>query len=220
MKILVINPNSSHEMTKLIDRVAKSASSAGTQIDTIDFPQAPALINSAYDVMKTAYYSVEAVLAKKDEYDGFISACHSDPGLLVMQDIVDKPCTGIGFVSMYLARLYGNKITMLTLTEATEQRKKQQLQAYHIDGSAFAYMPTSFTEEMDEEEAKACLLIAGRRAIEKFGANVLMLSCGGMAGKGDYLEAELGIPVIDGVVLAVLLMEDMIRKKQKLPKRD
>ena len=54
MKILIINPNSSHEMTKLIDRVAKSVASPGTEIETIDFPQAPALINNSYDVMKCA----------------------------------------------------------------------------------------------------------------------------------------------------------------------
>ncbi len=215
MKILIINPNSSHEMTKLIDRVAKSVASPGTEIETIDFPQAPALINNSYDVMKCAYYSIEAALAKQKEYDGLITACHSDPGLLMMKEVLEKPCTGIGFISEHMARLYGDRITILTLSEATELRKRPQLRSYFMEESLYSYMPTGFTEEMNEEEAKACLLKAGQKALEAYHSDVLILGCGGMSGLSDYLEAELGVPVMDGVVLAVEAMEKMIAKHQK-----
>ena len=48
MKILIINPNTSTEMTRTIDDMAKKYASPGTEITTVQPPDGPAFMSNAY----------------------------------------------------------------------------------------------------------------------------------------------------------------------------
>jgi len=47
----------------------------------------------------------------------------------------------------------------------------------------------------------------GRRALDKDGAEVVVLGCAGLGGMDKSLEADLGVPVLDPVACAVKLAE-------------
>jgi allantoin racemase len=54
------------------------------------------------------------------------------------------------------------------------------------------------------------ILNAARRSVEEDGAEVICLGSAGKAGLDKKQEAELHIPVIDGVVAALKLMEGLV----------
>jgi allantoin racemase len=51
----------------------------------------------------------------------------------------------------------------------------------------------------------------GRAAIDEDGAEVIVLGCAGLAGLDKRLQARLGVPVLDGVVCALIMASGMAR---------
>jgi len=58
---------------------------------------------------------------------------------------------------------------------------------------------------------KEKLVQEGEKAVEEDGAEVLILGCAGMAGLDKEIEKIVNVPVIDGVVSALMLIESLIR---------
>ncbi|MCS7135065.1 MAG: aspartate/glutamate racemase family protein, partial [Candidatus Aenigmarchaeota archaeon] len=58
----------------------------------------------------------------------------------------------------------------------------------------------------------------GRQAINKDGAEVLLLGCAGMAGLEESIEEALNVPVIDGIVSAVKMLEGLVDYGKKTSK--
>jgi len=50
-------------------------------------------------------------------------------------------------------------------------------------------------------------------AVQEDGAEVLILGCAGMAGLDKEIEKSVKVPVIDGVVCALMMIESLIRYK-------
>ena len=67
-------------------------------------------------------------------------------------------------------------------------------------------LDTEFDPKRMEEELKA----ACQAAIAEDGAEAICLGCSGMTRFTEYLEKELGVPVLDGVVAAVKLAEALV----------
>ena len=61
--------------------------------------------------------------------------------------------------------------------------------------------------ERDPQAAKREIVIAARAAIEEDGAEAICLGCAGMGPLDKVVEAEIGVPVLDGVACAVKLVE-------------
>jgi allantoin racemase len=55
--------------------------------------------------------------------------------------------------------------------------------------------------------------------VEEDGAEVICLGCAGMAGLDKRLEDALGLPVLDGVVCAVKLVEGLLAYGARTSKR-
>ena len=62
-----------------------------------------------------------------------------------------------------------------------------------------------------DEEKREKLVQEGIKAVEEDGAEVLILGCAGMTGLDKEIEKIVGVPTIDGVVSALMIMESLIR---------
>ncbi len=211
MRILVVNPNSSDDMTLQIDKVAKKAAGIDTKIDTINIKQSPKLLISSIDEQVAAFYLLNEIKTYINDYNGFIIACHGDPGVFAAKEITKKPVIGIGFASIYTAKLFGQNISILTLSDKCIEQKRRLIRSYNIDDKNIHIEPTSFKEDLTINEVKQRLLCSGRLCKEKYNSDVLVLGCAGMAGISELLECELGIPVIDSVVASVHLMKMILK---------
>jgi allantoin racemase len=65
----------------------------------------------------------------------------------------------------------------------------------------------------DLNRLKEELVAAGKRALEKTGAQVLVLGCLSFLGLGEELEEELHVPVIDPGPAGVALAEAVVRQR-------
>lgn len=211
MKILCINPNSSKEVTTGIKETCNNYLLTDISLEVIDIPESPSGIETYQDAALAEKYLLEKFSTLEKSYDGFIIACHSDIGVDVLRELTVKPVIGIGEASMLFALPLGHKFSILSLKEKKIPQKEDQVKRYGLENRCASIRATGLGVVATYQDKKEKLLEAGFKAVKEDGAEVLILGCAGMAGLDKEIEKIIGVPVIDGVVSALLLMEGFLR---------
>ncbi|MCM3760146.1 aspartate/glutamate racemase family protein [Alkalihalobacillus oceani] len=214
MKIKVINPNTTLEMTKGIEHAALSAKRADTEIIAVSPEMGPASIESFYD----EYLSIAGVLdevrkGERQGVDAYVIACYGDPGLQAAREVTHAPVIGIAEASLYMASMLAARFSIVTVLPRIKTMLEELVSGYGMDHRVLQIRTTPMCVldfERDPERGIEMLRQEGRRALEEDDAEAILLGCAGMADFADSLETELGVPVIDGVVAAVKFAEAIV----------
>ena len=216
-RILIINPNSSVEMTEAIHNNAAAFAGEDIEVVTVPTPGASPFVATYEDHAKAAQGMAELFRKHADEYDAFIVACHSDPNLDLMKEIThDKPVVGIAEASMKMATMLGHRFSVIAPMERTVPNKQALVERYGLTRDLASVRPANVEKGADEAER---LIAAGRRAVEEDGAEVLVLGCAGFAGIDKRMEKELKVPVLDGVVCALIIASGLVKYEVSISKR-
>ena len=211
MKILCINPNSSQEVTVGIEKICRKYSLSDTEVEVKYIKEAPPGIESYHDAAISEKYLLDKFEEWKEQYDGFIVACHSDIGVDLLRELTDKPVIGIGEASMLFALPLGHKFSILSLKRKKIPQKEDLVKKYGLINRCASIRATGLGVIANYQEKKEKLIQEGMKAVEEDGAEILILGCAGMAGIDKEIEKIVGVPVIDGVVSALLIIESLIR---------
>lgn len=209
MKILIINPNSSVEMTSAIQRAAEGYAQGDFFVKTLPTPGAPEYIDYYSDQAAAAPGMVQLVKENEAEYDAFIVACHCDPNLDLLKEITDKPVIGIGEASMRLAGMLGHSFSVVSSARHSIPNKAAMVHKYALDGSCASVRGPR--EGFDDPSVEGPYLDAARTALQQDMAEVIVLGCAGFSGMDRKLSAELGVPVLDGVVCALMVAQGFVK---------
>jgi allantoin racemase len=215
MKILFVNPNTTEEFTKRISDIASRYASLDTEVAVMTASYGPRSIESIYDELLSSMGTLDVLLSNMDKYDGFVIACYSDhPTIYALREVTDKPVLGIAEASMYMASMLGHKFSVVTTNEEWEPLLWDAVRHYGLADRCASVRSTGMAvlalESASPEETYQMILAASKDAIELDGAEVICLGCAGMTGLDKKLETELNVPVIDGVVGALKLIEGMV----------
>ena len=223
MKIMVINPNSSVDMTNHIRKVLEGIKRPETELTIICPDKGPVAIESAYDETLAAFYSMDLVKkANTENYDAVVVACFADPGLVAMKEISDILVVGIQEVSMHVASMLGNKFTILTPMKKRIPSKYNDVWRNKLPYSLASVRELGMTvTETDEKPdlAQKRIMEVARQAVEEDGAEVIILGCAGMVGYAEKVAKELNIVVIDPTSVAFKYVEAMVEAGIKQSKR-
>ena len=139
----------------------------------------------------------------EDKYDAFIIACHCDPNLDVMKEVTGKPVVGMGEASMKIASMLGHSFSVISSTHHSIPNKEALVRKYFLQETlASVKAPAdNLTKSSDEEK----YLRTAKLAIEEDNAEVIVLGCAGMTGLDKLLQEKLGVPILDGVICALIL---------------
>jgi len=223
MKIMVINPNSSMDMTNHIRKVLKGIKRSETELTVICPDKGPVAIESAYDETLAAFYCMDLVKkANNENYNAVIIACFADPGLVAMKEISDILVVGIQEASMHVASMLGNKFTILTPMKKRIPSKYNDVWrnklTYNLASVRELGMTVTETDEKPDLAQKRIMEVA-KQAVEEDGAEVIILGCAGMVGYAEKIAKELNIVVIDPTSVAFKYVEAMIEAGIKQSKR-
>lgn len=224
MRILLINPNTSESFTEKVGKIAAQYAFSGTKTIAVNPASGPRSIESIYDELLSSPGTLEIALRYMDEIDGIVIACYSDhPTVYALREITDKPVMGIAEASMQLACLVGYKFSVVTTNREWEPLLMDAVKHYGLAERCASVRSTGMAvldlDELSPDETYTKIKQAAKQAIELDGAEVICLGCAGMAGLDKQLEADLGVPVIDGVSGAVKLLEGMISYGLKTSKK-
>lgn len=208
MRILLINPNSDAAMTDAIRRKAESFANGEYEVVAVSTPGASKFVATYEDHAKAAPGMVDIVRRNQDAFDAFVIACHGDPNMDLMKEITNKPVVGIAEASMKIATMLGHSFTVIAPVEHNVPNKWALIRKYHLsDDCASVRAPKHGATGTEEEK----LIEVGRRALAEDMAEVLVLGCAGFAELDKRMERELGVPVLDGVVCALIVATGLVK---------
>lgn len=209
MKILIINPNRDDNMTAAILESAKNFVDGDFEVACMSAPASPKFIETYEDQVKAAPGMIKVLKENEEEYDAFIIACHCDPNLDMMKEITKKPVVGIGEASMKMASMLGHRFSVVSTHRHSIPNKEALIRKYHLqDLAASVRAPTDEMTECSDEETYTK---SAQLAVDEDMAEVIVLGCAGMAGLDKRMEEKLGVPVLDGVVCALIIAAGLVK---------
>jgi allantoin racemase len=223
MRILFVNPNTSDSFTEKIQHIAQQYAAPDTEVVAVNPASGPRSIESIYDELLSASGTLEVAIKHLDQFDAFVIACYSDhPAVYALREITDKPVLGIADASMYLACMLGYKFSIVTTNDEWGPLLWDAVKHFGLADRCASVRTTGMAVlalESGEQDTTAQIRETARKAVEQDGAEVICLGCAGMTGLDKELEAALGVPVIDGVVGALKLLEGMLGYGLRTSKR-
>jgi len=199
-------------VTEGIEKTCKRYALRDTEIKIVDLKEAPPGIESYRDAAIAERYLLEKFTDNwEKEYDGFIIACHSDIGVDLFRELTNKPVIGIGEASLLFALPLGHKFSILSLKRKKITQKEDLVRKYGLESKCASIRVTGLGVVANYQEKKEKLVQEGIKAVKEDKAEVLILGCAGMAGLDKEIEKVVGVPVIDGVVSALLIIESLVR---------
>jgi len=209
MKILIINPNSDAKITKAIQKTAEDFVQGAFEAVCKPTPGAPLFIETYEDAVKAAPGMVQLVRENEDKFDAFVVACHSDPNLDVIKELTRKPVVGIGEASMKLASMLGHRFSVISDNIHSIPNKEFLVSQYLLkDKLASVRAPQDKMSGLSDEEK---YLQTAKLAIDEDMAEVIVLGCAAMTGLDKPLQEKLGVPVLDGIVCALIIASGLVK---------
>ena len=115
MRILVINPNTSEEMTSDIGDAARRYARADTEIETVCPDWGPRSIEGHYEDYVAAVATLEVIRERAEDFDGVVIACFGDPGLPAARELSPVPVVGIAEAAMLFACTVAHRFSVVTV---------------------------------------------------------------------------------------------------------
>ena len=213
MRILLINPNTSQSFTDKIQAISDQYALPTTQAVAVNPTYGPRSIESVYDELLSSAGTLEIALEHNDSFDAFVIACYSDhPTVYALREVTGKPVVGIAEASMYVACMLGYKFSVVTTNESWEPLLWDAVKHYGLAERCASVRTTGMAVlalEESEQATKALIEQAAKKAIQEDGAEVICLGCAGMSGLDKHMEERLGVPVVDGVVAGLKILEGL-----------
>lgn len=213
VRILVINPNTSEEMTAAIAKSAEAAASPGTSVTTVQPAFGPRAIDSAAE----AYIAAAAVMDLErgigPDVDAVVLAGFGEPGRDGLAELLDVPVLDICTASAQVALMLGRSYSVVTTLQRSVAMIEDRLESAGLLARCASVRACGWSTaqvDADPSGSVAAILAEAEIAVRDEHAEVICLGCGGMAGLPEAITASLGVPVVDGVAAAVRLAEAVV----------
>ncbi|MCF4164267.1 aspartate/glutamate racemase family protein [Zavarzinia compransoris] len=214
MRIKIINPNTTRSMTEKMAAAARAVAAPGTEIVAVSPAGGPASIEGHHDEAIATIGLLEEIRAgEREGFDGYVVACFGDPGLLAAREVARGPVVGVAEAAMHVASLVAPGFSVVTTLGRTRGQAAHLAERYGM--ARFCRRVRAAEIEVlaledDATGAYARILGECRAALAEDEAGAIVLGCAGMTDLAARLQADLGVPVIDGVTAAVKLVESLV----------
>lgn len=206
-RILVINPNSSTQMTADMERtIAQLTQMAAFSYQIVCMPHAPHVLESFSDYNLAgaevqAYYQAHKAEIEKN-FDGIVLACFGDPALYALKEIAALPLVGIAESAFSLALLLGYKYTVFAASGKAKPMMESLIQMYGLELRSAGVMTLNkpIDDFLGHPESLETAIVKQCEKARQSGAEVVILGCAGMTGIARVIEQKTGLTVIDPVL--------------------
>ncbi|MGR2660794.1 aspartate/glutamate racemase family protein [Chromobacterium haemolyticum] len=214
MKICVINPNTTADMTERIRLAAMRAARPDTLIVARNPEDGPVSIESHFDEAVSVIGVCEEVMeGARQGCDAYVVACFGDPGLNAARELVRAPVVGIAQAAFQMASLIATRFSVVTTLSRTCVIAEHLLHSYgyaHLCRRVRAAEVPVLDLERDPDLAYRLIVEEARKARDEDGIGAIVLGCAGMADLAPRIGEAIGLPVVEGVGAAVVLAESLV----------
>jgi allantoin racemase len=225
-RLLVVNPNTSPEMTETIRGSAAAAAQAiGVEVDTVCPTNGPESIEGRFDETISAYWTLDCVMQVHAQYDGVVVACYGPhPAIEGIREATCVPTMGIMEASVLYALPLGSRFSIVTTSPRWQPLLEEGIKLLGVEARCASVRSSGLAvldlDRLPSDEVCARLATEARAAVETDGAEVILLGCAGMAGLQASVAAEVDVPVVDAVWAGVVMVGALARAGAQTSKRN
>jgi Asp/Glu/hydantoin racemase len=209
-RILVINPNSSVDMTRDIDAgLDVLRRNGGSEITCMTLAEGPREIETQEDVERVVLPVQNTI--RQNEADGYVISCFSDPGLVLARETASRPVVGIAESSFLAALGLGHLFGVVAIHNRSIPRHMRNIRALGLEHRLAGDRALDIgVAEVRDAGVVDRVAKVGRTLRDEDHADVIILGCAGMGIYRTAIEDMLGIPVIDPTQVAVARLMGVI----------
>ncbi|MET3174362.1 UNVERIFIED_ORG: allantoin racemase [Arthrobacter sp. UYCu721] len=216
MKLLVINPNISDDVTALIEAEALRSASAGTELVVRTAGHGVEYIETRFESLIAAG-AVAEIIAEYTQVpgliDGVVVAAFGDPGMPALKELADVPIIGITEAALCAAALQGHRFSIIAISDRIRPWYLDCVERFGLGGRLASIR--SINESLNgigsvQQDFKATLLALSRQAVAEDGADVVILAGAPLAGLARELRGQIPVPVVDGISAGIRMAEAVV----------
>ena len=216
MRLLLINPNTTQELTDRLVGSATRVLPADVELLAVTASSGFPYISSRAEAQIAAVGVLEVLAQQTRSIDAAIIGAFGDPGLYAARELFDLPVTGMSEAAMIMSLSLGERFAFVTFSPRLGPWYAEQVARAGL-GSRFAGI---FTPEEEfgsistvAEDLRSPLLRVCRRAARE--ADVVILAGAPIAGLASEISGETPAILIDPIQAATLQASALCRLAPK-----
>jgi len=210
MHFLLLNANTSVEMTDRLVAAARDRVAAGTEISgrTGRFGANAIATRASYAI--AGHAAIDALASEPIAADVIVLACFGDPGLAALRELSAVPVIGMAEAACRHAAAQVARFSIVTGGRLWEEMLGEYVALLGLSNSLASIRTLEANGGQianDPDAAEAALLAACDTAIRQDGAELVILGGAGMVGLVERLSDRVAVPLIDGLTPALRAAE-------------
>lgn len=214
MRLLVVNPNISEEVTELIHAEALRSCGPDTELVVKTAPYGFLYIETRFEALIAAGAVAEAIAEHHADVDGIVVAAFGDPGMPALKELTSVPVVGITEAALCAAALLGHRFAIIAISDRITAWYRECVEHFGFDArltSIRSIHDTLGDIGTVQQDFRPTLVALARQAVQEDGADVIILAGAPLAGLARQLETEIPVPVVDGISAGIRLTEALVR---------
>lgn len=213
MRLLIINPNISDDVTTLIRAEASRSAAPSTELVVVTAASGMEYIETRFEALIAASAVAEIIAAHEGTVDGVVVAAFGDPGLPALKEMTDVPVVGITEAALCAAALQGQRISIIAISDRITAWYRDCVERFGFGGRLVSIL--SIKEALGgigsvQQDFRSTLVDLARQAVTQDGADVVVLAGAPLAGLAREVAGEIPVPVVDGIGAGVRLAEALV----------
>jgi allantoin racemase len=213
MKILLVNPNLTPAVTAAVLAAAHAHAARDTELQAVTGEFGPVVIGSRAENALAHHGVLDLVARHATGCDAVVLAVSLDTALWACRELLDVPVVGMTEAGLLLGATVATRIGVLTYGARMAPLYRELVESYGMGArlagiEALAVTPQQTFEAPDV--VRDAVLAGARRLVDRDGAEAVLLAGAAMASMAGALQADVDVPLIDGVGCAVRLAQTMV----------
>jgi allantoin racemase len=210
MHLLLLNANTSTDMTDRLVAAARGRVAAGTEISGLTGRFGAKVIATRASYAIAGHAAIDALATQRSAADAIILACFGDPGLAALRELAPVPVIGMAEAACRHAAGRVAKFSIVTGGRLWKEMLGEYVASLGLSASLASIRTLAANGGQianDPDAAEAALLAACHTAISQDGAELVILGGAGMVGMVERLSDRVAVPLIDGLTPAIRAAE-------------
>jgi allantoin racemase len=213
VKILLLNPNTTVDVTDLLHAAGTKVASPGTELVVATAKRGVPYIATRAEAQIGGAIALEMLAEADSSVDAAVIAAFGDPGLFGARELFDLPVVGLAEAAMLTACMLGRRFAIVTFARALAPWYQECVAMHGLDArcAGIRTLDGAFRSISDVQAEKEELLVAlANRAVEQDDADVVILSGAPLAGLADKVRDRISVPVVDPIAAAIRQAETLV----------
>ena len=212
MRILLLNPNTTSEVTDLLHAAGSRAASPGTELVAVTARRGVPYIATRAEAQIGGVMALEMLAEAGTGFDAAIIAAFGDPGLFGARELFSFPVIGLAEAAMLTACMVGRKFSIVTFSPTLAPWYDECVVMHGLEARCAGIR--ALDEEFQsisnvQAEKEDALVRLANLAVERDHADVVILSGAPLAGLAEKVKNRISVPVIDPISAAVRQAETL-----------